>query len=446
MSDVNPIFKVLRAIGHHVTRWHILVGGWIALLAYCYPGYMSYDSGVQLEQARGLQPMTNWHPPIMALLWRLCDAIIAGPFLMLAIQTVTLLAGMYLLLRRVLSDRAAALAAVLILLSPPVLAPMAVIWKDSQMAGFLMLGIALMANQTRACLLAGCALVWLGTAQRHNAAAATLPIVVLLFVWKEGLPRWKRYGIATAVWLVITIAAGAANSLLTEKTEDVFSSLAMNDIVGVIRFHPDYTDEQIREDAPGLPWAGDENIAQRSRDLYRADMTWLDVAGDQGVFRYPTTEAETAAVARAWRHLILKHPIGYLENRASVFLAELRVTFRDTFYIWWGFTDGPERSQRLALYGTHTPLRKAWFHMMVWLGNTPVYWAWVYFLAGIVLVWLCRRDVVALTIALSGVACEGGLFIAAPAIDYRYSHWTVTCTILAAVYYIAARRKARRPA
>jgi hypothetical protein len=433
-------------IGRHVAGWHVLVGGWLVFLVYCFPGYMSYDSGVQLEQARGLQPMTNWHPPVMAHLWKLCDAIIAGPFLMLVLQSGALLVGMYLILRRQLSERGAALAAALILISPPVITPMGVIWKDSQMAGFLMLGIALLARQTRASIVAGCVLVWLGTAQRHNAAAATLPILVLLFVWKDGIAGWRRYALAGAVWLAITISAAMANSLLAEQNEDVFASLAMNDIVGVIRFQPGYTDADVRADAPGLPWKQDTDLVKRAHKLYAANMTWLDVAGEDGVFWYPKTPEHSAAVAAAWRNMILEHPLAYLRHRVSVFLAELRITKRHNFYIWAAFTDYPDRSARLKHDASFSWMQLAWIDALVLLAHTPVYWAWIYYVLGLILVWLCRRDRVALTVAVSGIMCQSGLFIAAPAIDYRYSHWMVTCTIVAAVYHAAVRIKARTAA
>jgi hypothetical protein len=62
---------------------------------------------------------------------------------------------------------------------------------------------------------------------------------------------------------------------------------------------------------------------------------------------------------------------------------------------------------------------------------------------GLLVVWPLRRDRVALTVVLSGLMCELGLFIAAPAIDYRYSHWMIMCSIVGAVYYFSAHRKAR---
>jgi len=433
-----------RDLLRRVTHRQILIAGWLLFVVYCFPGYMSYDSGDQLEQARGLRPMTIWHPPVMSILWRVCDWIIAGPFLMLVIQSVTLMAGMYLILRRAFSDRAAAIATVLILLSPPVICNMGVIWKDSQMAGFLMLGIALMMRQTRWAMAGGCALLWLATTQRHNALAATFPIFVLLFVWKDGMARWKRYALAVGVWLALTLSTMAVNNALVEAHEDVFASLALNDIVGIIKFERGYTDDQLRAETPGVPWRFEDRLVERSLEVYNPTMTWLDTCEATGVFVYPTTAEQSAAVRAAWKRMILAHPAAYLKHRWKTFLAELRVIRRKAFYLWWGFVDDPTRGDKLHHDAIHTPIQTAWMDMQVALVNTPLYWAWVYFLAGIALIWPLRRDRIALSVLLSGVLCEGFLFIVAPAIDYRYSHWMVTCTIVAAVYYIGARRRARR--
>jgi hypothetical protein len=325
---------------------------------------------------------------------------------------------------------------------------MGVIWKDSQMAGFLMLGIALLARQTRKSAVAGCVLIWLGAALRHNAAAATLPIIVLLLVWKGGITGWKRYAIASGVWLAITISAGVANSLLANQKEDIFASLAMNDITGVIRFKHGYTDADILVDAPGLPWRDTDlhSLRKRAANIYTPVMSWLDLTSESGLFRYPRTPEESAAIAAAWRNMIIKHPVAYLRHRAMVFLAEMRIIWRDNFYLWHNITDGPERSVRLEHDAVHSRPQNAWIVVLDKLADTPLYWAWVYFMLGLILIWLCRRDRVALAVVLSGIMCELGLFIAAPAIDYRYSHWMITCAIVAAVYYVAARIQARSDA
>ena len=64
----------------------ILAIGWLLVLAYAYPGVMTYDSVEQLREGR-LGVFTDGHPPVMALVWGLVDHLCAGPFGMLAIQT-----------------------------------------------------------------------------------------------------------------------------------------------------------------------------------------------------------------------------------------------------------------------------------------------------------------------------------------------------------------------
>src|SRR5260370_15822462 len=74
----------------------------IALTIACfYPGYMSPDSVEQFAQARsGL--FTDWHPPIMSLLWRLADKLLPGPFGMLLLDNLLFWPGMALICYRCL--------------------------------------------------------------------------------------------------------------------------------------------------------------------------------------------------------------------------------------------------------------------------------------------------------------------------------------------------------
>src|ERR1044071_6521479 len=127
-------------------RWLILGAGWSLAVLYAFPGLMSSDSAIQLVQARGLAAISDWHPPIMAVIWRYVDRIVAGPFGMLLLQTGTFLfgpdavwmpgrvwSGCAPVLRGALPRVAAAGVGLGFLVFPPVLAPMAVIWKGSQM-------------------------------------------------------------------------------------------------------------------------------------------------------------------------------------------------------------------------------------------------------------------------------------------------------------------------
>lgn len=105
-------------------------------MAYAWPGIMTWDSINQLVQARNHQ-LTTWHPPMMAVLWGLLDHVVAGPVLMLLLQTALLAGGLYALFRHWFTPMRAAVIAACVFLFPPVFAPMSAIWKDSLMAGGL---------------------------------------------------------------------------------------------------------------------------------------------------------------------------------------------------------------------------------------------------------------------------------------------------------------------
>src|SRR6185436_13107297 len=104
-----------------------------------------------------------------------------GPLLMLLLQGALFIFGLYGLLGRRMAPRPAAWLAVLITLYPPVLTTMGVIWKDSQMAAYIIAGTGAMLSERRRVQLFGLALITLGCAFRHNAFAATVPIIGLLF-------------------------------------------------------------------------------------------------------------------------------------------------------------------------------------------------------------------------------------------------------------------------
>lgn len=55
--------RVRGRVAGAALAWPILFLGLLLLVLYAYPGYMTYDSFDQLLQARGVQPVTDWHPP-----------------------------------------------------------------------------------------------------------------------------------------------------------------------------------------------------------------------------------------------------------------------------------------------------------------------------------------------------------------------------------------------
>ncbi|MBA3819862.1 MAG: hypothetical protein H0X17_13285, partial [Deltaproteobacteria bacterium] len=181
----------------------IIAAGWLVFVLYAYPGYMDAESLDQLMDSR-VGEITDWHSATMTQLWRVLGTFVAGPFPMLAVQSTLLLGGAYALLRRVLAPRRAAVVACTLLLAPPVMAVMAVIWRDSQLAGFLLAGTALTWTHRRGLQLAGLALFVLGCAMREAAALAALPLLVTGFAW-QGWVGWRRYAAALVAWVLVAI-------------------------------------------------------------------------------------------------------------------------------------------------------------------------------------------------------------------------------------------------
>ncbi|HEY6035410.1 MAG TPA: hypothetical protein VIV58_14150 [Kofleriaceae bacterium] len=429
----------------------ILVAGWIVLVLYAFPGVMTMDSFDQLHEGRAWF-FTDAHPPMMAALWGVLDHLVAGPFLMLLLQSGSFLAGLFLILRRALPPRAAAITAVAILLFPPVLAPMAVIWKDCQMAGFLALGIAAVLAEDRRWKLAGLALFSLATAMRYNAPAATFPVILLCFTWRPPARtmRWyARYPLALAAWVIVTFVAMGANSLLVDREMHFWhSSLALEDIVGTLAHtEPDLSDDELR---PLLAPTGvlvDRDYHARLRARYVPYDFQQLVSGDGHLWDVPLRGTEPAppaqrdAIERAWKAIVPTHLRAYAAYRADVMadVIGLRRKFQGATVIRHK-VQYPAMLADAHLSLIETPISRTGEDIAMWtVHHTRWFRPHVYILLSLGLLLLCRRQRDIAAILLSGLGLEASLVPLVQAPDYRYSHWLVACTCLGLVMLFARR-------
>jgi hypothetical protein len=438
----------------------ILVAAWLVMMLYAFPGYMSADSVAQLLQARSGE-FTNAHPPIMSALWAVIDAVVPGPAGMLVLQTTCFLLGAYLLYLRVMVPRTAAICAAATLLFPPIAAVMGVIWKDSQMVAYLTLGTALLLSPRRNVRLGGLALLFVATALRYNAPAITFPIVTLLFVWRESMHRIARYAIAFAAWLGITAGAMVVNgALVSEDAQHVYlwhDAIALVDMTGTLRHAPDLTDDELRSTLDGAPLAVRHNIQAAARADHAAEdlaTNTLRAFGPPGytsrlwittyhLFRGTANDAERAAVARAWRDIVLGHPGAYLAYRANVFRDRVRLGGPNPANAYVQFTDGGDPT---SVDKTGHDARPSWIQKrlrsaMVWVSSSALFRPYVYLVLALTFAWLCRMRRELLAVLLSGVANEAALFFLAPTTDYRYSVWLVTATTLVVIQLVALRAR-----
>lgn len=426
----------------------ICAAGWLGFLIYAYPGYMSYDSVVQLLQARS-GFYNDGHPPMMSALWALTDWIVAGPLGMLLVQSACFVAGAYLVFRRCMPGRAAAIATVALLWFPPIAVVLAVIWKDSQMVAYLLLGTGLLLLPSRGARLAGLAALLLATAMRHNAFAMTLPIIALLFVWNPDHRWWRRYPLAVGAWVVVTLLANLGNRLLADEHRHLWvDSLAVFDITGTLRYAPDIPDIQLRDDLAGTPLIPTAGIQAVARDTYRADSIREQTLLTFGTGTYvpalwitthhlfelpPKSDAEREAITRAWKRIVLAYPAAYLQYRWHVFRERIHLGDREipsAAYVW--FTDVLDLSgsaRKVEHAAVPSKLQARLRDAMSWLGASWIFRPFIYIALGLLLVPLCIRGR-ELAIVVSGLVNEAVLFVLAPTIDYRYSVWLVVATLI----------------
>lgn len=415
----------------------ILLVGWLVFLIYAYPGYMSFDSVVQLREAR-TGVFTDWHPPAMAALWRITDHIISGPFGMLVLQTTAFLAGCYLVIARYVKPRYAAIFTVLLFWFPPMSSTMAVIWKDSQMTGYLLLGMALLLSERARNRNLGLGLLLVASMMRHNGFTFTLPMIVILWQWPR-LAGWKCYAASLGLWLAITVVAFATNAALAKvKTHPWHSSVALHDIVGTLRY-ANLDDAEIKRELGDVPLRATDHLHDRIRTVY------IPAAGVFTIgplIAQPTNEQERDAVSAAWKRIVRAHPFYYLKHRYKVFKCVLGLA-GTPMPVWVGY-DGIGAD----LYDDQPSATQAAMRdwMLQTVANSWVMRPYLYLLAIIgMLYWVAKsRDRFLIALTATAFISEAALYFVSPTPDFRYSIWVVPTSFILLIALVVTRSQRAR--
>jgi hypothetical protein len=413
----------------------ILVAGYLLFLLYAYPGYLGTESVDQLVDARA-GSFTDWYSPVMSEVWRLVEWVVTGPFGMLALQSTLLLGGAYHLFRRVVPARAAAIAACGMLVFPPVLAPIAVVWRDSQMAGYLLAGAAAVTSSRRAIRLVGLGLILLACAMRDAAVFAALPVVVLGFAWRDGQRWWARGAVAAAAWAAIAIGAAWLNGALADAvTERPGVALAASDIAGVLRYSAPIDDARLARELAGTGVV----VQGGAQALYARSEAASD--GGRGMLGVPDTPEGRASLFAARRALLLAHRGAYLTARWHVFYRLLGLSSSVPAPVYASFVESPGHRAAIGHAATHGWVQRLLVKCVRPLGGTFLFRPYLYLIAAFVLlpiVVITRQRDTAMVLA-SGIAYELSWFFLAATADYRLSHWMILCSCLAAALLIARR-------
>ncbi|HRC55496.1 MAG TPA: hypothetical protein PKU97_06190, partial [Kofleriaceae bacterium] len=421
---------------------------WCVFLLYAFPGYMSYDSVFQLLEARSGR-YSNGHPPLMAALWATVELFVSGPLGMLLLQSGCFLAGTFLIAQRTVSARSAALCAVGLLWFAPIGSVLAVIWKDSQMCAFLVLGTAFLLSSRRSVRMAGLGVLVLATGMRHNALTITLPLVTLLFVWDPAHRGLRRYALALVAWLAITLTARTAANALTSTRLDLWhQSIALFDLIGTRHFLPPASDTELQLALAGTPLAVESGLQAAAAIDDRAGFFDGIYQARARMFRPTLTESERAAVTSAWQATVLGHPVAFLRYRARAALEILELSAAPPPRIYRSFTDhqDPARNAERLQHDASTSAVQRWLQKrMSFVFRLSVSRVWAACLLTLLLVPLCLRHRAALAILLSGLTGELALMLVSPAADSRYSVWLAVAAGLGLCLQVG-RRAGGKPA
>ena len=456
----------------------LLLLGFAALLALNWPGQMSYDSVVQLLDGRSGQ-YDSWHPPVMAWLLGLFDALLPGTGLFLLFTALLLFCAWLLLLWRapgavpgkvrngfpsgtatIQRDRGWGLPILMALIfaTPQLLLYQGTIWKDVLFANAGIAAFALLAKaavcwpsaRPRFILLTlSAAALGLATLARQNGflllpiAAVTLSVIAR----KQGASPW-RYGAGFLLAsLAIVVGANVALGFRSDHGEGASEQLRLAqayDLVGAIHLDPSIHLGVLEKRAPTL----DTAIRTDGMRLYSPRL--VDTLEQSDTLTQAIYHAPSGVVFAQWRQLVFSHPGLYLRERWPVFRwvvapPDLIVCHPDVVGV-----DGPsDMLKTLGLKEQMRPQDRLLYSYVANFFHTPILSHLLYgALAVIMAILLLRRgagaDFAIGGLQIAALAFAASFFVVSIACDYRYLYFLDLTAMTGALQFFAGRSS--RPA
>lgn len=420
-----------------------------AVVAYAaWPGHMSNDSLVQVEQAASGTYTDQLAWPLIVL-WHPLFNLGFGPGYVLTAQVTALVLGIYLLLRSTLRHRAAAVITPLILLVPPVLSMAIFLSRDTWCATALLIAVASAAHlvaetrqRHRRWLLAGFALgVGVVLASRQNGVLAALPVVcVTAMLTSRDKPLHYRL-FRTASWALVTCVAWGALYLAMRPALNVKSirpeqSLYVYDLAAM-----SHDTRRLLFPAAALP----ANLQQLDL-LFVPGSPRALLWGPSAPLGYPLPSARVDELRAAWKEAIVDHPLLYARIRLDLW-SRLNGVFTKPIWATHPGIDPNDMGLRIE----HRAANRV---MMNYLrvfsdaenrGSLP--YRSTFWIALAIVLWatIGRRTRklrrVALLASVSAVGYEASLLLAAPVAQYRLAFPVV---LLGVVFVVLGAAEAQR--
>ncbi|MBI3675149.1 MAG: hypothetical protein HY243_00845 [Proteobacteria bacterium] len=466
----------------------ILVAGFGFCLAVNLPGHLSYDSVIQLVEAR-TAAYAGWHPPFMSWLLGLTDALVPGTSLFVILNLGLFFASLLSLLWLVAKPSwLAAVVAVLLVLTPQVLLYQGIVWKDvlfanESVAAFVCLALAfhppsgrskrkaLRGGSGRAlfsasspkfaaqistllregrsfALIAASLLFFLCAALTRQNGMVLLPVGAIalgIIASRHTTPRWKEGGLyaltaLVAALLLFTAANVALGWRLVRETGSIrqIRLLEAYDLIGALTLQPDYRISEIDKTAPALA----RELRGDGVRLYSPEREDPIAASQKLQDTLANTGSVNDLLANAWRDLIFHHPLLYLRIRGDVFRwVFLTPDLQMCLPVFDGVSGPPEEMAELGLVEREDDRDDALTaYASAFIGTPLLSHAAFAFLAVIelILLWFRRRsaDIAIGAMLVGALTFTASFFVISIACDYRYLYF-LDLSALTGLFYVS---------
>ncbi|MFI7387240.1 GtrA family protein [Streptomyces sp. NPDC049813] len=431
-----------------------------------HPGFLSPDSADQLRQALNERPVTDWHPPVMVVLWRVLIHLTGAMSAMAALQVAVVWGSLWALavtLWHRTGSRGLSLAVLGAGLAPHVVNLTGVVWKDVHMAYALLAAcaLALVARELPqgrhngprwALLVLGVLFLAYAMLVRKNGILAVAPVFVLLVLAARPATRSgrRRWLVATGLFVAVTIGGSVAVSAATTPVATrQYAQIPLDDLVHVL------TPGQVRaaaERAGAGPEFRDRLVTAAERCRSRG------VTSDAYFRCYPrdpslgSTELGDQAdvLVRMWTRQMPRHWTGYAEYRLRVFA---KLLFQGNQAFQNGTTTGARTIPAVASAPVNDQLTAMLRNYVTgFVRDVPfLFQGWFWLALSLVLA-LRRRWPGPYAREIRLLGASGALYIlaylpTAPESNYRYVYWPAIAGTLALLLVLAAfvlRRRAAR--
>lgn len=399
----------------------------VATFAWHYPGTLDPDSTTQLHEALSGH-LTDWHPPIMAALWRLLLNVKAGPAPLLALHVGLYWTGVWAICDATAREpKWRSLLPLLAALHPLALVMLGGIQKDVGLAASLIAAFGLLFRQrtlkrrvTPLMAIAIAALLAYAALVRWNGMLAVAPLLLYWFRPRRDRPLIVTAATAILFLAFIPVASFVDHGLLRASHTHPESSLEIFDLAGTAHFS---SDDRLLDLRPGCyrPYFWD------LLDSAPCGRVFQQLAGPDGTTLSDTT---ADALTKRWMKAIATHPMAYAEHRLAHFNSS-------TYFL-------VSPTARCASAPTYSGCDQPRARQIVddFVKKNLLYWPCLWLAAGAWLVFRGRASAAVRALASSGILYGLGYLFVGVATDWRYHLWTTLAISMALALHFASDENA----